>query len=237
VGFRFKKFTIEHDACAMKVGTDSILLGSWVQTNDAQSILDIGTGSGLLAIMLAQKTQHTCLIDGIDIDVAAITQAKGNGENCPWASQLTFQNVSLQQFSIGTLYDLIVSNPPYFAINASANKANSVSNRPNARQTIELDHPTLLQNVTKHLSASGKFYCVLPSHIAKVFLANAEKVGLYCTRELQVQPKHQTHATRVLLELSHTQKTKISHRLSIYNHLGSYSKEYITLCKDYYLNF
>jgi tRNA1Val (adenine37-N6)-methyltransferase len=237
VGFRFKKFTIEHDACAMKVGTDSILLGSWVQTNSAQHILDIGTGSGLLAIMLAQKSQHTCLIDGIDIDLAAIEQAKNNGKNCPWAVRLSFQNTSLQQFPMGTLYDLIVSNPPYFAINVSANKVHSIKNRLHARQTIELDHPTLLQKVTEHLSASGKFCCVLPSDVAKVFLADAETLGLHCLRELQVQPKHQTHVTRILLEFSRTKKTKISHKLSIYDHLGRYSEEYIDLCKDYYLNF
>jgi tRNA1Val (adenine37-N6)-methyltransferase len=68
----------------MKVGTDSIMLGSWVQTKSAQHILDVGSGSGLLAIMLAQKAQHSCLIDGIDIDVSAITQSKSNAKNCPW---------------------------------------------------------------------------------------------------------------------------------------------------------
>jgi|TARA_B110000238_G_scaffold200938_1_gene253375 tRNA1Val (adenine37-N6)-methyltransferase len=237
VGFKFKQFTIEHDACAMKVGTDSIMLGSWVQTKNAQRILDIGTGSGLLAIMLAQKAQHTCSIDGIDIDALAISQAKDNAKNCPWPEQLTFYHTSLQQFAFGTGYGLIVSNPPYFSINVSANKTHSVKNRLNARQTIELDHPTLLQKVTEHLSASGKFYCVLPSDVAKVFIVDAETVGLYCSRELQVQPKHQTHVTRILLEFSRTKKTKISQKLSIYNHLGSYSKEYMALCKDYYLNF
>jgi tRNA1Val (adenine37-N6)-methyltransferase len=237
VGFTFKKFTIEHDACAMKVGTDSILLGSWVQTNNAQRILDIGTGSGLLAIMLAQKAQHTCLIDGIDIDLAAIAQAKDNGKNCPWALQLTFQHTSLQQFPIGNLYDLIVSNPPYFSINNRANQAHSAKNRLNARQTIELDHPTLLQEVTQRLSASGKFCCVLPADVAKVFIVDAETAGLYCMRELLVRPKPQTHVTRLLLEFSRTKQTKISEKLTIYNQLGSYSKEYIALCKDYYLNF
>jgi tRNA1Val (adenine37-N6)-methyltransferase len=91
VGFIFKKFTIEHDASAMKVSTDSIMLGSWIEAKNAQRILDIGTGSGLLSIMLAQKTQDTCLIVGIDIDTAAISQAKGNANNCLCAERLTFQ--------------------------------------------------------------------------------------------------------------------------------------------------
>jgi tRNA1Val (adenine37-N6)-methyltransferase len=237
VGFQFKQFTIEHDACAMKVGTDSIMLGSWVEPKSVQRILDIGTGSGLLGIMLAQKAQDTCLIDGIDIDAVAISQAQRNAKNCPWAERLSFYHISLQQFSFDNGYDLIVSNPPYFPINVSANKTHYAKSRPNARQTIELDHATLLQEVAKHLSENGKFCCVLPVDVAKVFEVHAKSVGLYCTRELQVQPKHKTHVTRLLLEFSCIKKTKTCAQLSIYNHLGRYSKEYIVLCKDYYLNF
>jgi tRNA1Val (adenine37-N6)-methyltransferase len=237
VGFKFKQFTIEHDACAMKVGTDSIMLGSWVQTKHAQGILDIGTGSGLLGIMLAQKAQDTCLIDGIDIDPAAISQAKDNAKDCPWAERLNFQQTSLQHFPIGKDYDLIVCNPPYFPINLSANKTYSAQNRQNARQTIELDHPTLLQEVLNRLSPTGQFCCVLPADVAKLFVLNAESVGLFCTKELQVQPKQQAPVTRFLLEFSRIKETKTCEKLSIYNHLGSYSKEYIALCKDYYLNF
>lgn len=221
----------------MKVGTDSIMLGSWVQPKDAQSILDIGIGSGLLAIMLAQKAQDICLIDGIDIDPAAISQAKDNAKNCPWAEQLRFQQTSLQHFPIVKGYDLMVCNPPYFPINLRANNTHSAHSRQNARQTIELDHLTLLQEVIKRLSAGGQFCCVLPADAAKTFILNAESMGLFCTKELQVQPKQQTHVTRSLLKFSRTQETKICEKLSIYNHLGSYSKEYMALCKDYYLNF
>jgi tRNA1Val (adenine37-N6)-methyltransferase len=237
MGFKFKQFTIEHDACAMKVGTDSIMLGSWVQTNNAQRVLDIGTGSGLLALMLAQKTHNTCLIEGIDIDAAAISQAKDNGKNCPWAQRLTFYHTSLQQFPVVADFDLIVSNPPYFSINLSANKTHSAKNRLNARQTIELDHPTLLREVKKHLSDSGRFCCVLPINESQLFIEHAGSVGLYCSQELQVQPKHQTHVTRILLEFSCIKKTNVSEKISIYDHLGDYSEKYVALCKDYYLNF
>jgi len=225
----------------MKVGTDSVMLGSWVQPKNAQRILDIGTGSGLLSIMLAQKTQASCIIDGLDIDAAAISQAKGNAKNCSWAQRLAFHHISLQHFICSDRYDLIICNPPYFPIDISANKTCGSTlaskNRLNARQTIELDHPTLLQAVTSHLSINGRFCCVLPVDVAKIFIMNAESVGLYCSRELQVQSKHNTNVTRLLLEFNRAKKAKISESLSIYDHLGGYSKEYIVLCKDYYFNF
>jgi len=221
----------------MKVGTDSIMLGSWLQTTDVQRILDIGTGSGLLAIMLAQKTQGTCLIDGIDIDEDAITQAKENALNCPWSQRLTFQHSSLQEYSVDTCYDLIVSNPPYFPINDRANKGLLINNRLTARQTIQLDHPTLLQAVLKYLSAQGKFCCVLPVEVTKEFTDTAESLGLYCVKELQVQSKPTADVKRLLLEFSLSDKAKICEKLSIHNNLGGYSEKYIALCKDYYLNF
>lgn len=221
----------------MKVGTDSIMLGSWIQTNKALNILDIGSGSGLLSIMLSQKAQSTCLIDGIDIDVAAITQAKNNANKSPWAERLTFQHMSLQQFPMSKGYDLIVSNPPYFPVNDSANKTQSMQNRKSARQTINLDHPTLLLEMKKHLSKYGRFCCVLPIDVAKAFNLRAQELELYCTRELQVQPKPDSPVTRILLEFSCIKIIKISEKLSIYNELGQYSIEYKELCKDYYLNF
>jgi tRNA1Val (adenine37-N6)-methyltransferase len=221
----------------MKVGTDSIMLGSWVQPNNAQRILDIGTGSGLLGIMLAQKAQDECVIDGLDIDAAAILQAKSNAENSPWAQQLTFYHTSLQHFACSNSYDLIVCNPPYFPVNISANIASTAKNRHNARQTTELDHLTLLQAVTNHLSIDGRFCCVLPSDVAKVFIADAESAGLYCSLELQVQSKHNNHVTRLLLEFNRVKKIKTSELLSIYDCSGSYSKKYVALCKDYYFNF
>lgn len=237
MGFKFKQFTIEHDACAMKVGTDSILLGSWVQPNRTQRILDVGTGSGLLSIMLAQKSLNTCLIEGIDIDAAAILQAKGNAKTCPWSKRLAFQHTALQQFSNNEVYELIISNPPYFSINHSANNELSVKNRLYARQTVELDHPTLLKDVSRRLSVDGQFCCVLPADIATELILDAEKLGLYCVKELQVRSKPQADVTRLLLEFNLTNKNKVSENLSIHNLSGSYSKEYIALCKDYYVNF
>ncbi|WP_299082438.1 methyltransferase [uncultured Paraglaciecola sp.] len=237
MGFKFKQFTIEDQACGMKVGTDSIMLGSWVQTNHPQRILDIGTGSGLLAIMLAQKTPESCLIDGIDLDAAAIKQAKINGQNCPWTQRLTFYHTSLQNFQTDQAYDLIISNPPYFCTNKTANKTQTSPSRTQARQTVALDHATLLQAVAQHLSVAGQFNCVLPESVAHQFIDEAQTLGLHCTRALEVQPKQDVGITRLLLAFKRTKTPTATENISIYNQLNEYSTDYIALCKDYYLNF
>src|SRR5436190_6902240 len=112
--FRFKQFTIHQDKCAMKVGTDSVLLGSWVDTAQATDILDIGTGSGIIALMLAQKS--FAQIDAIDVDGNACEQAEENFKSSPWMDRLHVIHQSFQDYATGTekKYDLIVSNPPYF---------------------------------------------------------------------------------------------------------------------------
>src|SRR4051812_45866820 len=113
--FHFKQFTISQDRCAMKVGTDGVLLGAWVMPNGATRILDIGTGTGLIALMLAQKT--AAIIDGIDIDFNAFAQANENVEHSNWKNRINIFHNSLQKFSSNCehQYDLIVSNPPFFS--------------------------------------------------------------------------------------------------------------------------
>ncbi|MFN7692002.1 MAG: tRNA1(Val) (adenine(37)-N6)-methyltransferase, partial [Bacteroidota bacterium] len=112
--FEFKQFTINQSRCAMKVGTDAVLLGAWIQIERAESILDIGTGTGVIALMMAQKS--TAMITAIDIDASACEQSKENIGNSPWPDRIKVLNESLQQFTINNQhkFDLIVSNPPYF---------------------------------------------------------------------------------------------------------------------------
>jgi tRNA1Val (adenine37-N6)-methyltransferase len=153
-GFQFKQFFIEHDNCAMKVGTDSIMLGSWITANEASRVLDIGCGSGLLGIMLAQKTAEDCQIIGIDIDAAAVQQASINAQHCPWPHKLQFLQGAVQSLQDTAVFDapfdLIVSNPPFFATNPKANAQNQANPdlaRLHARQTTQLSHAILLQVV------------------------------------------------------------------------------------------
>ena len=237
MGFRCKQFTIEDDQCAMKVGTDSLMLGSWVEVNGAKHILDIGTGSGLLAIMLAQKADHICQIEGIDIDRNAIKQAKVNASNSPWSQQLHFYQRSLQEYASNIKYELIVSNPPYFPENISANKIDSLTNRQRARQTLTLDHQSLLQHVVLMMAEQGQFYCVLPAQSAELFCKYAQQVGLYCVNMLWVLAKPNKTASRVLMAFSLQQASQKAQQIIIHTHDGNYSADYMALCQDFYLNF
>ena len=243
-GFQFKQFYIEHSRCAMKVGTDSIMLGSWIEPAGATNILDIGTGSGLLALMLAQKSTSTAKILGIDIDHEAVEQAKVNGENSPWADKLSFAPLAVQELQTAAHYcqsfDLIVSNPPYFPLNVTANQQNAPKAdlpRIVARQTTSLLHSELLNYVNIHLSQSGCFYCVLPADCAENFINCGALLGLHLEQQLLVQTQPAAKFTRVLLKFSRYKKEAQINRLTIYNKDKHYSDDYISLCKAFYLAF
>ncbi|MGJ8681888.1 tRNA1(Val) (adenine(37)-N6)-methyltransferase [Paraglaciecola sp.] len=237
-GFQFKQFYIEHSFCAMKVGTDSIMLGSWVDVSEAKNILDIGTGSGLLAIMLAQKSSGDSKILGVDIDEQAIEQAYKNSKVCPWSERLFFEACAVQDLEGDELFDVIVSNPPYFPINQTENKKHTDAQRINARQTTELTHLDLIVSVLRSLSNNGHFYCVLPNDSIDKFIATAETLGLFCNKQLRVKARAEDKVIRYLLLMSRNNKnTKISY-INIYgSSQEKYSTEYRSLCKEYYLNF
>lgn len=244
-GFQFKQFFIEHKDCAMKVGTDSIMLGSWVTCPTCpdeiipQQFLDIGTGSGLLAIMLAQKSPGRTCITGIDIDSDAIAQAKRNMANSPWSEKLIAQHISLQTFQkreVEQKFTLVISNPPYFNSPILSEEKHS-QKRVQARQTSELPHQTLLNNVAQLMADNGMFYCVLPSDVCEAFIGYANTVGLHLLKQLTVFSKPNTPALRELLAFGFAARAQRTDSLTIYTESHQYSADYIDLCKDYYLNF
>ncbi|GAC32397.1 tRNA1(Val) (adenine(37)-N6)-methyltransferase [Paraglaciecola polaris] len=245
-GFQFKQFFIEHQSCAMKVGTDSIMLGSWVkcstpvQTHAATRMLDIGTGSGLLAIMLAQKSVVDTYITAIDIDKDAINQAKGNIATSPWTNKIHAKHCSLQTFTREAIdqhkFSIIVSNPPYFNSPLTVN-SDAAQKRITARQTIDLSHQTLLDCVSQLLETDGKFYCVLPSDNCPAFIAYASTLNLHLCEQLTVFSKPNSAALRGLLAFSFIQTPLKNEALTIYTQDHQYSANYKALCKDYYLNF
>lgn len=219
--FRFKQFTIWHDKCAMKVGTDGVLLGAW--SPKGSRILDIGTGSGLIARMLMQRCPEAT-VEGIDIDEAAVEQAKENGVKAHCAK--------LQEWQGGP-YDLIVSNPPYFQ--------NSLKNpdkgRELARHTDSLSYEELIAHSARLLTQDGQLALILPAEAETVIRALAAAQGLYLTHVTRVYSKESKPARRVLLAFSR-QQSAVSPKedtLVLEDEKGGRSAAYSELCKEFYL--
>ncbi len=230
--FSFKEFKVHQEQCAMKVGTDGVLLGSWVECNySVSNVLDIGTGTGLLALMLAQKCN--ALIDAIDIDSNACNQAKENFCNSKWSDRLSVIHRPIQEFAAisNMKYDLIVSNPPFF-INA---KKSQQLNRNVARHLDDsFTMDDLITSVAKLLSDSGKFFLIQPVKEGSIFMEESEKRGLYVNNITWVRTKEDKEEKRLLLNLSRNKKKIITDYLSIQTKDGKYTDEYIKLTEEYY---
>jgi tRNA1Val (adenine37-N6)-methyltransferase len=194
-GFAFKQFTIHDDRCQMKVGTDGVLLGAWADVTNARHILDIGTGSGLIALMLAQRNT-TAIIDGVEILEVDARQAVENAARSPWPNRIAVHNTSIQTFEPKTRYDLIVSNPPYF----TRSQLPPVHSRASVRHTVSLSHEELIISATKLLQPQGAFCVILPPTSREQFVREAEQSGLYTTRQLSFQTRPARPVERCLVE-------------------------------------
>ena len=208
--FRFKQFTVWHDRCAMKVGTDGVLLGAWAGASESsegasqpaiisaiERILDIGTGSGLVALMLAQRF-HNAFIDGIDIDSSAVLQAQDNFSASPFSPRLRAYSSPLQDWQPQEKYDLIVSNPPYFS-NSLLCPDNA---RTNARHDNTLSFAELFEHSDRLLSPYGTLALVLPADAEKEILALSRLHHLYCVRLCRVHTTAAKPAKRILIAFS-----------------------------------
>ncbi|MDA3892928.1 MAG: methyltransferase [Salinivirgaceae bacterium] len=231
--FKFKHFTIIQEKSAMKVGTDGVLLGAWADCTNTTNILDIGTGTGLIALMLAQRSGGN--IDAVEINKDAAEEAKLNIESSSW-SNINLHCCSIQDFSIGrnATYDLIVSNPPYFTQSQKA----TTEARTYARHNDSLSPEALFNSVNNLLKKTGKFCVVIPSEDFENCCNVAASFQLYCTKKLCVKPTPSKDTKRVLLEFRKT-KLKISVEVLIVEDRGrhQYSDNYKELTKDFYLAF
>ena len=242
--FRFKQFAIRHDLCAMKVGTDGVLLGAWASpayddgkgaaSATALRILDVGTGSGLIALMLAQRFPHSH-VEGIDIDKASVLQATENVEKSIFSSRIAIKKkdyVDIEQFC--NKYDLIVSNPPFYKEDTlSGNIA-----RDTARHTSYLSFETLISNTAKQLLPSGVFCVIIPYQSAGDFISICVQEKLYLTRRMDVKPTPQKPPNRSLLAFSHAigYAGDIEHQfLTLYDATNNRTEEYTLMTKDFYL--
>jgi tRNA1Val (adenine37-N6)-methyltransferase len=232
-GFDFKQFRVEHDRCAMKVGTDAVLLGAWVEVENATRLLDIGTGSGIIALMLAQRTPANACIDALEPDDEASAQAYDNVRQSPWSDKITIHHTALQRFSPDSRYDVIVSNPPFF----SNSFLPPVINRTRARHNNTLSHTELLEQCSTWLTAHGRLAVILPCTEGSFFVQLALNHKLFCTRKLAVFTRKGKKQERWIFEFSFQRNSLVEESLFI--HEGSdnqWSESYKRLTRDYYLN-
>jgi len=228
--FYFKEFSVQQEASAMKVGTDSILLGSWVDLDIENTILDIGTGTGLLALMLAQRSD-ALQIDAVELDEHAYVEAVTNFENSTWSDRLFCYHASIQEFSveIDDKYDLIVANPPYF------DPSNIVSSRSIARQTHTLSHLALLKSTKLLLAPHGNAAFIIPFEMEDIFVKLAQNLGFFIQRITRVKDTENAGFKRSLLLFAFEAVKPITSELILKNKDESYSKQFIELTKDFYL--
>ena len=229
--FHFRQFTVHQEKCAMKVGTDAVLLGSWIKTGNANKILDIGTGSGIIALMLAQKS--VAEINAIDIDVNAFQQAHENFMISPWFDRLKSIHQSLQDFSFKHegKYDLIVTNPPYFH---HASKPVEES-RINARHSELLTFDELVDGVRKLLNPEGRFIVILPCKEGMEFLDKAQRKELFCHHLLRIKTKADKNEKRLIMEFGFHFGILTEEEIIIQEEDGSFTQDYIDLTRDYYI--
>lgn len=231
--FKFKQFTIEQDRCAMKIGTDSVLLGAWTSlSHQPNSILDIGAGTGILSLMMAQRSEAQ-IIDAIELEDEAYEQCTDNFENSPWSDRLFCYHASLDEFTteIDDTYDLIICNPPYFSEDFKSKN----NQRDKARFQDAMPFDQLIESVNKLLHQNGKFSVVIPISEERNFINLAKLAGLFPERILHVKGNPESKIKRSLIQFSMEDKLTSHSDLAIETERHVYTDEYINLTKDFYL--
>lgn len=233
--FEFKKFKIKQDKCAMRVSTDAVLLGAWVIPNGSTSILDIGTGTGVIALMLAQKSN--AVITAIDIDKESTEQAKVNVAESIFNDKVNVIHQSFQELvkSSSDKFNLIVTNPPYFI--DSYKNANDL--KASARHTDLLSFEDIVSGVKKLLDEKGKFCLILPTNEARIFRELAQSKGLYLSKLLRIRTRFEKDSEKRHLMQFEFKESEFSESTLVIEKDShrNYTQEYKDLTKDYYLKF
>jgi tRNA1Val (adenine37-N6)-methyltransferase len=232
--FQFKQFTIQQDKCAMKVGTDGVLLGAWTPLeNNPYNILDIGAGTGVITLMLAQRS-HAEQIDAIEIDDDAYEQAVDNFESSNWGDRLFCYHAGLDEFveeMEEDEYDLIVSNPPFYTENYTSGD----EQRDKARFTESLPFEELIEAASILLSEIGVFAVIIPFKEEENFTAIAKDFNLHPFKITRVKGTPETEIKRSLIAFSRAEAQTTIDELVIETARHQYTPEYINLTRDFYL--
>ena len=228
--FKFKQFTIEQSDCAMKVGTDGCLLGGWLNCGESERVLDIGCGTGLIAIMAAQRCN--ALITGIEIDRKAAMQARINADNSPWGERIEIINGDLLEYDCDTRFDCIVSNPPYFV---NSLKCDDTS-RTLARHSDSLDSNVFFKKCAGLLSDNGCVSIVIPCDIMREWETAAAEQNLYPTRITFIKTTPRKAPKRVLIEFRFNKaESTEENTLILESAPGEYSGEAKVILGNFYL--
>ena len=238
--FKFKQFTIEQDRCAMKIGTDGVLLGAWTALQEnTYNILDIGSGTGIITLMLAQRSNAEN-IEAIELDDDAFEQCTENFENSPWGDRLFCFHAGFDEFvdeytevtpDESELYQLIVSNPPFYTEEVSSGD----TARDTARQNTSLPFTKLIEGVSKLLTKEGSFSTIIPFKEEENFIALAATFNLFPKRITQVKGTAESPTKRSLLEFTFSKEKATLNELVIEKERHQYTNDYIALTKDFYL--
>lgn len=230
--FQFKQFTVWHDKCAMKVGTDGVLLGAWTSLGASRHILDIGAGTGLVSLMLAQRSSKEVSIIGIEIDREAALQAQENVHQSPWEEKINIVCDDFRTHVFDRRFDLIVSNPPYFKNSLKCPD----SQRAAARHDDSLSYETLFERIKSLLTDKGIFTLIIPIEVEELIKEIAHCNELMEVAQLYVTTKPNGAPKRTIISFS-TEKREYSPETlltEIARH--QYSDEYIRLTREFYLN-
>ena len=231
--FRFKQFSLQQTNAAMKIGTDGILLGAWARVSHSKTLLDIGTGTGVIALMEAQKN-NDLIIDAVEIDKNACIDAKFNFEKSPWNNRIKLHPCPLNDFPKKIKYDTIISNPPFFEKSLAAN----TQSRTLARHTEKLHYNNIIEFAESWLSENGNLCLILPADQEEKCIIKAKKSGLYVKRKCNVFPKKTKCQHRTLIEFSFKNEIPEEEILIIENEKRhDYTEEYKEITKDFYIIF
>lgn len=228
--FKFKQFELDDAGAAMKVGTDAVLLGCVATHHHPMHILDIGTGSGLIALQLAQRFAHA-QIHAVELDESAAAQALSNFQISPWPDRLHAHHADFLEWSTSLRFDLMVCNPPFYPNSFPIEEMG----RRNARVQNRLDFATLAERVGQLAAANALFYYVLPSHLSHELDQALSKNGWYLHHQVDIKPKAEKATNRVIAGWARTQQRPILEGLCLRKEDGSYTEAYLELTRDFYL--